>query len=81
MRPQGADPPLGSVCKVCSSVRRPGEQIWVLVLLKGQARSLHQPQEATALLSCNKWCFSLNLEQFPFKRIPFKKNNNPFFET
>lgn len=79
VRPQGADPPLGSVCKVCSSARRHAEQIWVLVLLKGQAHTLHQPQEATALLSCNKWRFSLNLELFPFKRIPFKKNNNFFF--
>lgn len=90
MRPQQVGPSSGSICKGCSRGRAPRGWIWELVLLKRRAKgtlplqpSLHRQgcrqREATALLSYNKWCFWSNSEQFPFKRLPFKKNNNPFF--
>lgn len=66
MRPQQLGPSWESVCK---GSRRRGGCIQELL------------PSLLALLSHNKRHFWLNSGQFLFKRIPFKKNNNPFFGT
>lgn len=84
MNPQQVGPISDSFCEECSTPGAPerGCGRWWCSGAGQEAQclcSLPRQRVTTALLSYNKCCFWLNSEQFPFKRIPFKKNNNPFF--